>query len=328
MIYKCMPLLFILLFFSCTNPSSDPDTAIWEKVTSSDGSVPVERHEAAFVGVGDKFYLLGGRDIRPVSIFDTKTKTWTKGTPPPLEIHHFQPIVYNDRICLMGAMTGPYPTEKPVPNIMIYDTQKDTWVAGAEIPVDRRRGGAGAVVYNGKFYMVCGIRNGHIGDHKNWLDCYDPQTGAWTKLPDAPRPRDHFQAVVADDKLYVLAGRMTKSEDNPFKNTIGEVDVFDFKTQKWSTLENHLPTLRAGNAALLYKEEILVIGGESFTQEKAHNEVEALHIEKEVWRSLSPMLEGRHGTSAVLYKNGIYLASGCGNRGGNPELTTMECLHY
>ena len=33
---------------------------------------------------------------------------------------------------------------------------------------------------------------------------------------------------------------------------------------------------------------------------------------------------GRHGTQAIVHKNAIYTAAGCGNRGGKPELSTLE----
>lgn len=297
---------------------------MWKTLTAMDGSEPIKRHEAAFVKVKDQLYLLGGRGMKPTSIYDTKTKKWTSGATPPLEMHHFQPVVYDKNIYVLGAMTGGYPGETPVPHIYVYHPAKDTWTKGNPIPENRRRGGAGAVVYKDKIYLVCGIKDGHRGDHKNWLDVYDPKTGQWEKLPDAPRARDHFQAVVANDQLYLMGGRTTIAADNPFKNTIGEVDVYDFKTKSWHTLEENLPTPRAGNFAIVVGDEIIVIGGESFGQVPAHSEVEALNIKSKTWRRLSPMMQGRHGTGVVLHDNQLYVASGCGNRGGTPELKSME----
>ena len=46
----------------------------------------------------------------------------------------------------------------------------------------RRRGGAGAVVYKGKIYLACGIKDGHRGDHKKWLDAYEHQWSVPTTL--------------------------------------------------------------------------------------------------------------------------------------------------
>lgn len=47
-----------------------------------------------------------------------------------------------------------------------------------------------------------------------WFDQYDPVTGKWTVLPDAPHARDHAQAAIVDDKLYMLAGRRSSQAIN------------------------------------------------------------------------------------------------------------------
>lgn len=297
----------------------------WKSVESKDQSKPVQRHEAAFVRVGKKFYLLGGRSIRPVSIYDTQTANWTIGAKPPIEMHHFQPVVYDNKIYCISAMTGGWPTETPTSHVYIYDPANDTWSKGDEIPKERRRGSTGNVLHNGKIYIACGIKNGHTGDHKNWMDSYDPSTGKWEVLADAPRARDHFQTVLADGKIVALAGRNTGIvKEDPFGGTIAEVDVYDIASNTWKTLPNKIPTKRAGNAAINYKGEILVVGGESTTQEKAHAQVEALNLETNEWRILPSLLEGRHGSGLLEYEGAIYIASGCGNRGGEPELFTME----
>ena len=58
----------------------------------------------------------------------------------------------------------------------------------------------------------------------------------------------------------------------------------------------------------------------------AHAEVEALDTVSGEWRALAPLARGRHGTGLVLWEDAIYTASGSGNRGGGPELETIERL--
>lgn len=311
-----------------TDEQSAPKKEIsWELVTAADNSKPVARHEAAYIEVNGKFYLLGGRGIRAVSIYDPVTKKWTEGQKPPIELHHFQPVVYDSKIYIISALTGGWPDETPTEYVYIYDPAADEWSQGHEIPEERRRGSTGNILYEGKIYIACGIKNGHIGDHKNWLDLYDPATGEWKVLADAPRARDHFQAVLANGKIYAPAGRNTGIEpENPFGGTISEVDVYDIQTDKWETLAEPIPTERAGNAALLVSNKVWVVGGESANQEKAHEHVEALDLQSQEWESLPPLNEGRHGTGLILFNNAVHIASGCGNRGGSPELTTMESI--
>ncbi len=333
MVKRFLFIYFLVLLSACkfsekkTEPSVIPQTGEnnWQSVKSEDDSKPVKRHEAAFVRVANKFYLLGGRGIRPVSIYDPKTKTWSKGTEPPLELHHFQPVVYQNKIYIIAALTGGWPNETPTTHIYSYNPATDSWSLGDEIPEERRRGSTGNVLYNGKIYISCGIKNGHIGDHKNWLDSYDPNTGKWEILADAPRPRDHFQAVLNKGKIYGVAGRNTGQEpENPFGGTIAKNDVYDIDSDRWSTLNNDIPTQRAGNAAILYEDKIVVVGGESPAQEKAHTEMEALDTTTLKWQSLPGLIEGRHGTGLLIYDENLYIASGCGNRGGEPELASME----
>lgn len=324
---KVYQLIVIAIFLcSCGSSKTSKPEIIkkWEQVFSSDDSKPVKRHEAAFVNVGDKFYLLGGRGIRPVSIFDPLTRVWTKGKKPPIEFHHFQPVVSGNKVYIIGALTGRYPAETPVPNVYVYNVDTDSWSKGDAIPVDRLRGSTGNVLKGDLVYISCGIKDGHRSDHKNWMDTYNLKTGEWKTLPNAPRARDHFQAVEAKNKIYLLGGRLSKAPKRTFHETIPEVDVYDIATKTWSTLENNLPTQRAGNMAMLYGDEILVIGGESINQPQAHSEVEALNINTLTWKKYPFLKQGRHGTGVFGYKNFIYVASGSGNRGGSPELETIE----
>ncbi len=309
-------------------PLSNIAKGEWSEVKSVDGSTPIERHEAAFAEVNGMMYLLGGRGMKPVSIYDPVSNWWKVGATAPIELHHFQPVVYEDEIYIIGAMTGGYPGETPVEEIYVYSPATNTWRVDGKIPANRARGGAGVVVDDDMLYIVCGIKDGHRGDHKNWLDSYNLNTKEWKQLTDAPTARDHFQAAVARGKIYSLAGRTTISADNPFKHTIGTIDVYDIEEQTWTTLESELPTWRAGNAVLVEEDEILVIGGESFTQEPAHSEVEAFNFITKKWRSLPNIPVGRHGTGLVNSKGILYIASGSGNRGGGPELTDIWKFEY
>ncbi|MDB4292530.1 galactose oxidase [Maribacter sp.] len=308
---------------SATNTVKEASVKNWQTVVVKDGSKPVERHEAAFVHVKNRFYLLGGRGIRPVSIYDTKTGTWSQGTKPPIELHHFQPVVFNDKIYIIGAMTGEWPSETPTKHVYSYDPATDLWLKGGEIPENRRRGSTGNVIHNDKIYISCGIKNGHLGDYKNWLDVYDPKNGSWEILADAPRARDHFQAVLANNSIYLLAGR-NSTTPNSFGNTIGAIDVYNIATNTWKTLPNNLPTRRAGNMAVLYQNQIYVIGGESDTQEPAHAEVEVLDLKTNMWTKSASLVVGRHGSGVIIFDDELFIASGCGKRGGEPELFSME----
>jgi N-acetylneuraminic acid mutarotase len=284
-----------------------------------------QRHEHGYVKVGSKFYLVGGRRINPVDIFDPVAGTWTKGASSPVELHHFQAVVFDNKIYVVGAMTGSYPKEPPVSHVYIYDPAADAWTQGPEMPADRRRGGAGAVLYNGEIYLIAGITNGHYDGHVAWTDVLNPRTGQWRRLPDAPRARDHFHAVIVNDKIYAIGGRRSSAATNQtFQLTEPAVDVFDLKTNQWSTLpaSSSLPTPRAGAGTAVIDGKIIVTGGES-GQPLAHDAVESFDPATGRWTTLKPLSMGRHATQAVVHEGKIYLASGSRTRGAT-EVDTQE----
>lgn len=327
------PLLAVLILFtlnSCqvksgSEKTTDPSSVQWHIIETKDSLSP--RHECGFVEANGKFYLLGGRGIKPINIYDPQTNQWTDGAKPPMEIHHFQPVAYEGRIYAIGAMTGKYPRETPVPNVLIYDPGKDEWIMGDEIPEERRRGSAGVVVHGSKAIIISGITDGHWDGHVPWVDAYDFETGIWTRLSDAPRARDHFHAAINNAKIYCAGGRNSSAKTKQtFELTIPEVDVYDIKTNSWASLpaDQNLPTERAGTSATFYDDQLLIIGGESATQKKAHSEVEAYHPYTQSWIKLDSLNVGRHGTQVVNFQNALYTASGSGKRGGRPELPSLE----
>jgi lysophospholipase L1-like esterase len=323
MTFRTIALLFAVVISPCLFAQELP--AKWE--TCETHGKPHPRHEAAFVGIGGKFYLLGGRRIQPVDLYDPATKTWTQGTPPPVEVHHFQPVIWEGKIWLVGAMTGQYPHESALDHIPIYDPVADTWSRGPSLPADRRRGGAGAVVHGGKLYVVCGIINGHWDGNVSWLDVYDFKTGLWSQLPDAPHARDHFQAAVIGDTIYAAGGRRTSGATNEvFNLVVPEVDGFDVKSGKWTTTPTPLPTPRAGTASINLTGKLVIAGGETGTQPLAHSEVERYDPGSGKWDALPSLARGRHGSGLILDRGALYIASGSGARGGAPELDSLERL--
>ena len=295
----------------------------WETITNE--PVCTARHEAAMTALNGKLYLLGGRGVKPVEEYDPTANSWKKLAPTPIQMHHFQALAVDDRIAVIGAMTGGYPKEPSVENVWWFDPAKNEWSKGAEIPGARRRGGAGAVLHENKLYLVCGSTNGHWNGFVPWIDVLDLKTGEWKSLPDAPHARDHFQAALVAGKIVVAGGRQTYAEiKQTFNLTVPEVDVFDVATGKWTTLAEKIPTPRAGCMAVARDDKMIVIGGESGTQGKAHDEVESLSLATGKWSALPKLNQGRHGTGVAFIGAELFVAAGCANRGGSPEINSME----
>jgi N-acetylneuraminic acid mutarotase len=299
--------------------------ASWSTITAK--GTPTARHEASFSAHKGKLYLLGGRRINPVDVYDIKSKSWTQKGMAPREFHHAQTVTIGDAIYIIGAFEGRYPGEKPIDRVLIYYPREDRFAEGPIIPEGRRRGAAGVAVYNGKIYLIGGSSNGHIDGYTPWFDEFDPKSGQWRTLPDAPDARDHFQAVVSGDKLYAIGGRLTEQRTGKvFEQVVTRGNVYDFKTGKWEPVETapFIPTPRAGLMATAWKHWVVYTGGESGSRETAHDEVEAFDTRLGKWESWPKFQRGRHGTGIALVKGKAYVAAGSGNRGGKPELDSIE----
>jgi large repetitive protein len=305
------------IFFDWT--VQDPLAPIWIDKSENEGYTA--RHECSFVQAGDQFYLFGGRENPQVlDTYDYASDTWTTSASAPIPFNHFQATEHEGLIWVIGAFqTNDFPTEVPAEHVFAYDPAQNVWMQGPAVPVARQRGSTGLVVHEGKFYVVGGNTIGHDGGYVAWFDEFDPETGIWTPLVDAPRPRDHFHAAVANDKLYVLGGRLSGGPGGTFAPLIPEVDVYEFGTSSWSTLPvaSDLPTPRAAASVASYDGEILVIGGEG--NGLAYDSVEALDPLTDTWSSRAALNHPRHGTQAIVSGQGIYVTAGSPNQGGGNQ---------
>lgn len=300
------------------------DTA-WESVQTADGSTATARHEASAVAVEGKLYLLGGRQTRPVEVYDPKTNRWRVIGNAPLEMHHFQPVVVGHKIYAIASFTCCYPNEDSISDIHVFDTRTEKWSVVGSMPPARVRGSAAVVVRGGLIYVLGGNTKGHNGGAVNWFDSYDPDSGRWEVLPNAPSRRDHFAAVIIGNKLVAAGGRAT-NQPNPFANTIASTEIFDFSTNAWIRGAD-IPTQRAGTLAAVVDEEVLIVGGESNTQSAAFDTTEGYNVYSDSWRALQPMITPRHSGGGAVLGDRWHVVAGSNVAGGSGEVDSHESFY-
>lgn len=293
------------------------------------GDNPSERYANGLVKLKDKFVLIGGRGRQPVQIYHPNTQTWVNTKAFTDDIHSFQAVVFSNKVYIIGALTGTFPNETPVPHVLIFDPVKDEVTQGAEIPAERLRGATGAWTHNSKIYMVGGnLRGNHalLEDsstaHVAWFDEYNPATNTWTSLSDAPHARDHLKIIVRSNKLYVLGGRRS-SQDIPevgkWGDTEAALDIYDFNTQTWingDSTGNFMPTPRSELSIAYLGNEIVTMGGVAAQDSlSASFKVEAYSLSNNKWRALNPPPVPRRGTQAIRFKGNAYIIGGSTNLG-------------
>lgn len=322
--YKANPFskklnLFLILIAVLSFQIAEAQNDIW--INKNESENYQARHECSFVQAGDKFIMFGGREkAQRLDIYDYKTDSWTIGGNAPKEFNHFQATAHKGFIWVIGSFkTNKFPKEIPADNIWLYHPPTKTWIQGSEIPEDRRRGGAGLVVYDDKFYLIGGNTIGHDGGFVNWFDEYNPKTNTWTRLENASQARDHFSAAVIDNTLYAVGGRHSGGEGGVFAPLIDIVDIYNFETKTWSTLNKPLPTPRAAPGVAVLNNELYVMGGEGENKGPAYKTLEIYNPKTKIWSTKKDMHYARHGTQAIVSGKGIYIAGGSPNQGGGRQ---------
>jgi hypothetical protein len=170
--------------------------------------------------------------------------------------------------------------------------------------------------------IVLGVTEGHNGGFVPWFDALDVERGTWRQLPDAPRPRDHFQAAIVGNRLGGGGRAAHLGQDE------GDVNAHDPRGGRLRSRQRQVddPARADGPLAHAARDHVHVLGGESGAPQAAHAEVQALHAPTGLFHDLAPLGRGRHGIQAVVVGSRVWIAAGSGNRGGRPELDSLEAL--
>lgn len=291
----------------------------------------VQRHEACAVMVHGRVVLIGGRGVnKPTSIYNPKTKKWRTASGPGRgeQIHHFQCVAAGGSVWIAASWWGFYPFEKNNKHVYEYKVAADKWVKHPGMQARRSRGGAASILRGSLIFVVAGNRGGH-GPHSKsvpWVDAFNWKTKKWLRkrFPDMPDSgRDHVGGAMVKGKMCIAGGRNGGTE-RFFRENIASVYCFDFKKRAWLRMRN-LPSPRAGaNTGKTCDGRMMVAGGEG--DGKGYGRVDL--FDGNIWKRGPNLIDSRHSSGlafASCRKCGhVFIPSGSGSQGGNPELFTTE----
>ena len=218
-----------------------------------------ERQEVSYVEAGGKFYLAGGFVPRSGRTdlherYNPQTDSWERVAPLPAELDHIQGVELGGKIYYVGGLSGP---KTHVNTVYIYDPATDSFDRGTPMPSrpwpGRRRGGR---LQGQDLITPAGNTTGRPSPGS--IATIRPPS-KWTRLPNMPRAREHFQGAVVGDKFFAIGGRDT-TIDATFPG--GRLRSLSFRRWIWRTRDTALPTARAGFATAVLGRRILVVGGE------------------------------------------------------------------
>lgn len=277
---------------------------------------PEPRQEVTYAAIDGRVYLAAGNSLKQER-YDPAADAWTEVAPLPGGfggLDHVGAAAVDGKLIYAGGLAKweyPFPVSDEV---AIYDPVANAFASGTDMPSPRAAGGV--VAWHGRLIYAGGL--GPEGSVAR-VDAYDPKTGEWTRLADMPRPRDHFQAVIAGDGLYAVGGRRTFESGGIEIEDVAAVDELELPagdaglaSATWKPAVTSIPTSRGGLGVAAVGACIYAIGGERSTggSEQVTGATESYSSVTGEWRELPPLAVPRHGIQAATVDQTIYVAGG------------------
>ena len=201
--------------------SYDMTTNTWTEMSMED---PVkDRKSRDVLMVGKYVYLIGGYlktyasslSLARLNVLTNKMQVLS----PMKENRDFGTMVALDdgRILASGGFSDSPPE--------FYDPVKDKW--NYIKPMRQKRNyGHGSAASDGKIYVAGGKTRRLLSS----MECYDPKTKRWSRMPRMINRRIYFKLVAAEGQLYALGGG----------NNGRKCERFNFEERKWFSIPDML----------------------------------------------------------------------------------------
>ncbi|KAK4046292.1 hypothetical protein OIV83_006166 [Microbotryomycetes sp. JL201] len=250
-------------------------------LVGTSGEIPGPRVGHASVGVGNVLIVWGGDtkshpdDVQDDGLYllNLSTKEWTRvkvsGPVPEGRYGHAAAMV-GSRFFLFGGQKddGGFMNDLVWFDLQKLKTGSPRWTfvnypKGAIVPP--KRTGHTAVTHGDCIYIFGGT-DGQYHYNDTW--CYDTNAGSWVELSCIgyiPVPREGHSACLVDDVMYIFGGRGVDGKD------LEDLAAFKISNQRWFMFQNMgpAPSGRSGHAMATYQNKVLVLGGESYTSQRA-----------------------------------------------------------
>lgn len=286
---------------------------------STAAQMTTTRGDIGVLESGGKVYVIAGNsngrvDSTLVQEFDPATARWRDLAAVPRGSSHVGAAIVNGKIYVAGGFLANVHKD-PIDQLAEYDIATNTWKTLAPMP--RPLGSAGLAAVGGKLHVIGGRGPDTMTVTTHMV--YDLATGRWSDAAPLPLARDHFGTIALGGKIYVVGGRTAATVNN-----VGQTDAYDPATDKWTTLAP-MPTGRSSTFAGVYKDMIVVVGGECKNAQTraAFDEAEAYDPKTNRWTSLQKPPGGMHAGGLAAVGNTAYLFGGNGGCGGDNPSTNV-----
>jgi N-acetylneuraminic acid mutarotase len=238
----------------------------------------VALHEQVFIFGGYVVDRQGGENTLPdLNVYVPAQNRYYRGADIPTPVDDSVIGVYRDRYIYL--ISGWSKTDA-VPNVQVYDTDKDKWMQATPIPGTPVFGHAGGIVGDTIVYADGATRNTagtapkYVASSECWMgkiDKHDVTAIEWKKLsahPGNARYRIAAGSAEKGNRIYFSGG-----SDNPYNyNGIGYngqplepspvTFAFNVRKEQWETINENTPDPTMDHRGLLVTHRgLLLVGG-------------------------------------------------------------------
>jgi len=229
--------------------------------------LPISVSRSHVIVTNNRVYLLGGR----LNNTSTSTSTiytapinpngtlgaWAAGAPLPVVISHSQAIVTNNRIYLLGGWNGGTSLNTVYTAPINANGTLGAWVTGAPLPIVIYA--AQTIVTNNRVYLLGG-RNDvtYLSTVYTAPINANGTLGAWVNSTPLPGAIAYSQAIVTNNRVYLLGG---VTNNGVFSSTVYTASInIDGTLSTW-TINAPLPVTISHSQAIVTNNRVYLLGG-------------------------------------------------------------------
>ncbi|KAL2100049.1 hypothetical protein ACEWY4_004443 [Coilia grayii] len=254
-------------------------------------TTPLMRHrrDAGVCAVGGFIYMVGGADeitcFSGMERYDPSQSVWNSELPSLSSPRSKVCVCEMDGylVCIGGFDGHTY-----LNSVQRYDPTCNAWSKLASM--QRKRGGATAVVMDGQLYVIGGNDGSTVLDS---VERFNPVDGCWAVCPPLRCPREGAGSTVFLGRIYVAGGR--DDLGLPLKTA----EKFDSDSLRWTPVRP-MKNKRYQVSLLVFNNLLLAVGGyDGISDLKT---MEAYEHENNSWRHFGSMKSKHPGGHVAILK--------------------------
>lgn len=263
----------------------------------------IPRSHFAAASIGDNIYIGGGliKNTDTIDITNSvevlnplsDTPAWSTATALPEPAKLFQLHNINNRLYAAGGINS---NEKPFDRILRLDGD---WLEDSVIPDARLN--VRTIVDNNTIYFFGGTLDGNASIEGQ---IYTINDKAWYPRKSPAQARVRYSHAQINNEIYFFGGIHAKDG-----TLLSSIEKYDLELDHWKTLDETLPSVRAGAAAASLNGKIYIIGGVT-NKSEILKRVDIFDPQTNSWSEAENLPSQRYGHSASVYNNKIYVVGG------------------